>query len=271
MKYKLLASDFDNTFIRSDGTVSSYTLDIVSKYQECGGKFMLCTGRMFASIRREAQLLGLHGDVVSYNGGMVGDIDTGKIKYCQTMDRDIALEIVKFLESRDKIVHVYIDDTLFIKEKNPYTDYYCKCCKVEAHEVGVLSEFVKKSKNTPVKILLMDEPSEIDKYSDLLKKMGEGKYLVAKSAPNLLDIEGVGTSKGNAILEMCKYYGVDISECVCFGDSPNDLSMLKVAGVGVGVSNATDEVLKVVDYVTDSCDDDGVAKVIEKIIVGEFL
>ena len=270
MKYKLLASDFDNTLIRSDGTVSDYTLSTIAKYQSLGGKFIICTGRMFASIREEAKALGLHGDVIAYNGGMIGDIDTGKIMYHNTMDTSIALEIVEFLESYGKIIHLYVDDVLYVKEQNPYTDYYCKCCKVKATAVGKLSDFIRKDNVTPTKILLMDEPQEITRFYDLMSKKGEGRYLVAPSAPNLLDIEGIDTSKGNGILHTCKYYGVDISECVCFGDSPNDISMLKVAGVSVGVKNATDEVKAVVDYVTDSCDEDGVAKVIDKIIRGTF-
>lgn len=271
MKYKLLASDFDNTLKKSDGTVSDYTLDVIKNFQMLGGKFMICTGRMFASIRKEAQALGFHGDVVAYNGGMVGDIDTGEIKYHSTMSTDIALEVVEYLESFHKIVHVYVDDVLYVKEQNPYTDYYCQCCKVKATAVGKLSDFIKTTSATPTKILLMDEPSEIKRFFEILAKKGEGRYLVAESAPNLLDIEDANTSKGNGILQACKYYGVDISECVCFGDSPNDITMLKVAGVGVAVENATEEVKKACDYVTDSCDCDGVAKVIDKIIRGDFL
>ena len=271
LKYKLLASDFDNTLCRSDGTVSEYTLSKIAEFQARGGKFMICTGRMFASIRKEAKILGMCGDVISYNGGMIGDIDTGEIKYCSPIPRDIALEVVEFLEERGKIVHVYIDDTLYIKAKNFYTDYYCQCCKVEATAVGDLVKLIKEAKNTPIKILLLDSPEEIAKYSDILSKKGEGRYLVASSASNLLDIEAIDTSKGNAITEMCKYYGVDITECVCFGDSPNDISMLEVAGVGVAVANASEAVKKSADYVTSSCDDDGVAKVIDKILKGENL
>lgn len=270
MKYKLIASDFDNTLIRSDGTVSDYTLKVIERFQQLGGKFMICTGRMFASIRKEAQALGLHGDIVCYNGGVVGDIDTGEIKYHSRMSKDLALEVVEYLESFDKIIHVYVDDVLYVKEQNPYTDYYCKCCKVQATDVGKLSDFIKKTSAMPTKILLMDEPSEIKRFSEILSKKGEGRYLVASSAPNLLDIEDVNTSKGNGIIQACKYYGIDISECVCFGDSPNDITMLKVAGVGVAVDNATEEVKKVCDYHTDSCDLDGVAKMIDKIIKGDI-
>ena len=270
MKYKLLASDFDNTLLRSDGTVSRDTLDAIRKYQSLGGKFLICTGRMFASIRREASLLGISGDVIAYNGGIVGDIDTGEIKYQSLIPLDISLEIVDYLESRGKIVHLYINDTLYINKANPYTDYYCKECKVQATPVGNLVDYLNKVKICPNKILLIDEPSEIDKYSDILASKGAGRYLVAKSAPNLLDIEGYGTSKGVAIKHIASLYGIDATECVCFGDSPNDISMLKVAGVGVAVDNATDEVKKVADYITDSCDNDGVKKVIDKIIRGTF-
>ena len=271
MKYKLLVSDFDNTLLSSDHTVSQHTLSKISEFTSLGGRFVICTGRMFASIRKEAKLLGLHGDVIAYNGGIMGDIDTGEVKYCSNIEKGVALEIVEYLENNGKIVHLYLDDKLYVKEKNPHTDYYCTACRVEANYVGSLVKYLQQTQSLPMKILILDAPDEIDRLNEILQQRAGGRYWVAKSAPFLLDIEGANTSKGITLKYVLDHYGIDASECVCFGDSPNDLSMLKVAGVSVAVDNATDEVKKVVDYITDSCDSDGVGKVIDKIIRGDFL
>ena len=71
-------------------------------------------------------------------------------------------------------------------------------------------------------------------------------------------------------MHYCKANGIDPSEVVAFGDSINDIEMLKVAGLGIAVENAREELKAVADFVTLSNDDDGVAMVIEKIIDGSF-
>ena len=98
MKYKLIASDFDDTFLSTTGTVSDFQLDAVKEFQRLGGKFMLCSGRMFDSIKKEAQRFDIHGDVICYNGAMIANLDTGEIKYHNPMSVESALDLIERLE-----------------------------------------------------------------------------------------------------------------------------------------------------------------------------
>ncbi|MBQ2714183.1 MAG: HAD family phosphatase [Clostridia bacterium] len=273
MKYKFIASDFDDTFISTTGKVGERTIKAVHDFQSLGGIFMLCSGRMFQSVRREAQEIGFHGDVVCYNGAMVGNIDTGEIKYHNTMSVEVALDILLNLEKENTLIHLYIDDEVYVKEKNEYSDLYKKSCKIEYNVVGYdLSKFLLE-KNRPVtKVLAFDTPDRINEMSEKYSAISrvEKKYTVSPSAAYLLDFVNYGASKGEGVKAMCEKLNVSIAETVCFGDSPNDISMLKVAGLGVAVKNARDSVKEAADYVTDSCDDDGVGRAIEKIIKGEL-
>lgn len=49
------------------------------------------------------------------------------------------------------------------------------------------------------------------------------------------------------------------------GDGGNDITMLRHAGVGVAMGNASDEVKAHADYITDDVDNDGVAKLLQKL------
>ena len=80
--------------------------------------------------------------------------------------------------------------------------------------------------------------------------------------PYFADCIAKGTNKATGIDEICKYYGIDILETMAFGDGGNDIAMLKHAGVGVAMGNASDEVKACADMVTDSVDDDGIAKIL---------
>lgn len=273
MKYKFIASDFDDTFISTKGVVGERTLKAVQDFESAGGKFMLCSGRTFQSLRKEAKEIGFHGDLVCYNGAMIANIDTGEILYHNTMSVDVAYELLLEFEKENTLIHLYVDDILYVKEQNEYSDMYKKSCKIDYVTVGYdLSKFLKEMNRPVTKILLFDTPERIEELYQKFLPLSEKdkKFTLAPSAAYLLDFVNYGASKGNGIRAMCEKFGFDRSETVCFGDSPNDISMLNFAGLGVAVSNAHERVKQAADYVCESCDDDGVGRTIEKIIKGEL-
>ena len=70
--------------------------------------------------------------------------------------------------------------------------------------------------------------------------------------------------KGNALLKLCAYLNIDPSQTMAFGDGLNDVTMLKTAGIGVAMGNAAPQVKEAADFITDTNDNDGVAKAIEQ-------
>jgi Cof subfamily protein (haloacid dehalogenase superfamily) len=77
-----------------------------------------------------------------------------------------------------------------------------------------------------------------------------------------VEINDQNAHKGNAIRQLAEHLGLDMSQVLAFGDGSNDITMLKEAGIGVCMENGLDSVKAVADYITDSCDEDGVAKAI---------
>ncbi len=76
--------------------------------------------------------------------------------------------------------------------------------------------------------------------------------------PAFTDITDISADKGKALLAMAEHEHMRIDETMAFGDGGNDISIIKQAGVGVAMGNASDEVKASADYVTTSVDDDGV-------------
>ena len=76
MKYKFIACDYDDTLLPKSGVVSDFTKDTICEYIARGGRFAICTGRMFRSIVKIARAFGLHGEIISYQGSLIKNIDT---------------------------------------------------------------------------------------------------------------------------------------------------------------------------------------------------
>jgi hydroxymethylpyrimidine pyrophosphatase-like HAD family hydrolase len=78
-----------------------------------------------------------------------------------------------------------------------------------------------------------------------------------------------GGSKSNAIRFLIERMGFDRSEVIAMGDNYNDKEMIRFAGMGVAMGNAPDEIKQVADYVTDTNNEDGVRKALEKLFWGK--
>ena len=79
---------------------------------------------------------------------------------------------------------------------------------------------------------------------------------------NNLEINAEEATKGNALLWLADYLGIPREETMAFGDGENDISMLKAAGIGVAMGNASDQIKEAADEVTLTNDQDGVAAAI---------
>ncbi len=123
------------------------------------------------------------------------------------------------------------------------------------------------------------ENRAMDKAQGLFADMGErgraweeleavgGLALVGSLGYNI-EINAAGVNKGRGLLELGVLLGIRREEIMVCGDGDNDVSMLEEAGFGVAMGNAEEQVKAVADYITCSNDDEGVARAIEKFVLG---
>jgi len=101
-----------------------------------------------------------------------------------------------------------------------------------------------------------------EKEKELLKKLSH--CTSARWHPLFTDISPIGGTKQNGIDQFLKYYDIDLSQTMAFGDGGNDIQMLSHVAVAVAMGNANDEVKAIADYVTDTVDHDGIQKAVMK-------
>ena len=124
MKYKLIVSDFDDTMVDDAQVVSEATIQAIRDYENRGGKFVFCTGRMISAILPHARKLGLKGEIIGYQGAVVADIESGKFLVEHAIPYEKAMKVAEYLENRGLYYHVYEDDTFVIKEENEFSQGY---------------------------------------------------------------------------------------------------------------------------------------------------
>lgn len=264
MQYKLIAMDMDGTLLNSDRQISARTKKALFAAKDKGVIITLATGRMYASAKPFAEELALDVPLITYNGALVKNAITEEVYRHNPIPYEVALRIVKLAESGDFHINLYLHDKLYVKEINDYTRLYMSISQMPAHPVGVLSGFFTEA---PTKILIIGEAVDLSKLAKMIKQEIGNEVEVTKSHTNFLEVMSYKSNKGRALEELVAEWGITSSEVMAFGDNYNDLMMIKYAGLGVAMGNAPAEVREMADLVADTNDQEGLAKVIERLVL----
>ena len=267
INYGLIVSDFDGTLIDDNQQILPKVRTAIKDYVACGGIFAVCTGRMTCCILPRVRELGLKGLVVAYQGTVISDIESGKIiKYGGIGSEGIA-EICRNIKDLGYPVNVYRGDDLYtdIPKDNEYLQQYERIVGIDAKYVdGDIVDFVLENDLFCQKVAILIAHSEQEAvYSELQRRLGD-KYDVTCSAKVLIEVSPLGDNKGEAVKFLAEKFGIPIEKTVAVGDNLNDLSMIKVAGVGVAVGNAADALKSAADFVSASNNNGAIAQIIEK-------
>ena len=119
--------------------------------------------------------------------------------------------------------------------------------------------------------MIVDEPERLEEIIQQLPKNLFNKYTIVRSAPFYLEFLGKTTNKGTALKTLCMNLNIPIENAIAVGDEENDQHMIKYAGLGVAMGNARNSIKEIADYVTDTNNENGVAKVINKYILNKAI
>lgn len=115
--------------------------------------------------------------------------------------------------------------------------------------------------------MMIDEEEVLQKAVDNLPKEVYDKYTVVRSTPYFLEFLNKEVNKGVGVEMLAKHMGITLDQVITMGDAGNDLHMIECAGMGVAMGNAFEEVKKAANYITDTNENDGVAKAIEHLVL----
>ena len=276
--YKLLAIDLDMTLLDREKKISQKNKVAIKLAKQKGLHVVLCSGRILKGVMHFAKVLGLSDEVVvACNGAIVRDLKTNKDVYYIGLDNDSSIEIAKICKANNIYYHYYYKD-IMITQRLDYSSrfYYEKNKELPDDEIIEIIvddslETIKSCENLITKFVIIDK--DIEKVDYVRKQIQENVYNIetTKSDVNILEIMKKGVNKRNALECVCSYLKIDKKEVIAIGDNENDLEMIGFAGLGIAMENAIDSLKEIADYITDSYENDGVAKAIEKFVLGEMV
>lgn len=275
MKYKMVAVDMDGTLLKDNKEVSEVNKEAIRKACEAGVKVVVCTGRIFTSAKAYAKIVGSEAPIIASNGAYIRDKDKENAVYEKNLDKEILLKIVKLAKENDFFPHIYTTNTIYTEKlifssKNyaTWNESLSEKDRVIIEIVENLEEYIHESKHNYIKAVVMCDDIEKLKWlrNEILK---ETEVAIMSSVPNNIEITAFGTSKGEGVKILADFYGIKREEVICIGDNENDISMIEYAGLGVAMENSPEDVKNVAKYITDTNENDGVAKVIEKFILSK--
>ena len=273
MKYKLICTDMDGTLLNDKHEISEENKAALIEAHNKGICVAITTGRLFTSAKAYSDLIGFNIPIIAANGAYIRLSDGDSCIFSSVFSHDELLFIYKTLKQYDlpSIFYTYntaISDTP-LADNHPYvihnkslpSDKQIHFCIGEN-----INELLKKYDNEVSKVICIENNPK--KHDILFKVKGILKstnlFEVVSSSTNNFEIMKKGTSKGNAVKELAKSLNINRDEIICFGDNENDLSMIKYAGLGVAMGNASQLLKDNSDYITDTNTNSGVAKAIKK-------
>ncbi|OPJ59112.1 Cof-type HAD-IIB family hydrolase [Clostridium oryzae] len=275
MQYKLICIDMDGTLLNKYKRVSEASKEAIKKAFDKGIHIVITTGRTYVDAKYYSDLIGVKSPVIASNGALIKEKDRNEIIYKGVFKEGICPKLIDILSKYNVLImfitpeKVYYENN-FVKAVMPYLQLLrivnpkIVYENIENREQwGKVFDF---EQDNIIKCEIMSKNQR--KLSEIRTKLNyvEGIEVVS-SAKHNIEINNKGVCKGKAVEVLSGFYNIDRKEIIAIGDSENDLSMLEYAGIGVAMGNSTENIKQKADYVTDTNNNDGVAKAIDKFVL----
>ena len=269
MKYKLLFCDLDGTLLNSRIEVSDENRIAIRKMSGMGVTFVPSSGR---TLYEMPECVRENTDIryISYSdGAVVLDRLTGE-RLCACMDRELALYVIDLLEGYDTLLTVRNGGRSYVDaDKNSPADHkhyrlndlYSDFIYAWNTPIGDYRNFIRSFDEVEMICVFFSDEDELNECRNKISAHPE--LSCSQSAPHNLEIFHKNAGKGNALLRLAEHLGIPREQTIAVGDSSNDVSMLKVAGLALAMGNAWPDLLQLADAQICHHDEHGMAYILK--------
>ena len=269
---KILFSDMDGTLLKDDSTVSEGTKRALDRMTAAGCRLVLTSGRPLDSmleVMKEAGLFYPDTLLIAYNGSLIYDCTARTPLLSWPVPFSVCRGIAETARRLGIHYQTYTEHEIVCEREDEEVRYYRR----RIHLPLLLSpDPISVLSSPPYKMhaIHLTDHGKLEELKKEVEKLYPDEITVQFSNSQYLEFFHKKAGKGNAILQVCRYFGIPVKNSFAAGDAPNDISMLEAAGCGIAMKNADPLVKESADYVTRfDNEQDGLADAIEALILKE--
>ena len=250
---RLIVLDLDGTTLRNDKTVSQNTIETLLKVKERGHHILFATARPPRDAYKYVPIILRDNPIICYNGAAIISSEDLKIIYEKQITKKDVLKVLDVCEKYGyNQLSIEVNDTLYSNfDTTPFFGN-AKNEIVDLREMNYDSAF---------KVIICSDKLINEEILNKFPNTVKGTITDKKILCQIMNSE---SSKWIAITSLSKKMNIAEKDIIAFGDDTNDLEMLKFAGIGVAMENSEKTVKEIADYVTDTNQNDGVAKFLQE-------
>lgn len=265
MSIRLVLADVDGTLVTKDKILTRRAVEAVHALEKAGADFAITSGRPPRGMAMLVEPLALKTPIAGFNGGVFVSPDM-KVLETHTLDPDAAQKAVELIDKAGLDVWLYTPDEWLIRKKDaPHVDREAWTVKFEPRVVPGYGEAELKN---AIKIVgVSDDLDRVAAAERTAQKELGTSVTAARSQPYYLDVTHKRANKGEVVAWLARTLDVKPQEIATLGDMPNDVAMFDKSGFSIAMGQASDEVKAKASATTDSYEDEGFAKAVERLIL----
>ncbi len=265
-KISLVLADVDGTLVTEDKVLTERAKAAVHRLHDAGIRFAITSGRPPKGMEMLFEPLRLETPTAGFNGGLFVKTDLSIIEQ-KTLPADVAAKAIELIRAHELDAWVYRgNDWLITKPDAPHVAREAWTVKFEPK---VVADFSRMLGDVAKIVGISDDLDKVQRCeADAQAAFGQ-RATATRSQPYYLDVTHKDANKGAVVEYLSRHLGVPEQEIATFGDQPNDVLMFRRSGLSVAMGNASDEVKAKASVTTDSYNDEGFAKAVERYILGD--
>jgi Cof subfamily protein (haloacid dehalogenase superfamily) len=280
-KISILLADVDGTLVDSQKRITARAKAAIEKLTEAGIKFAVTSGRPPRGMKMIVEAVKLSAPLAAFNGGMLVEPDTMKVLVQQTLDAEIAQDVIERVGEFGLVVWVYAGVDWYIQDLNsPHREKEERTVQFPPKVVKNFDEALRQGVAKVVGVsddyglVAKAEKGIADEFEHgvharctTTSRDCEPSVSAARSQPYYLDITHPNANKGSVVEMLADLLKIPPADFATIGDMPNDVLMFRKSGYSIAMGQASEEVQKSATYVTAGMDDEGFAKAVEDYIL----
>lgn len=251
-RFLLAAVDIDDTLVGPDGVISAANAAAVAALLADGTHVVLASGRSHTNMLPFHRALGLPpGPVISAQGAVVQESDTGALRFSHAMPAPEVAEVTRDGRAQGFAVQHYRPGGIHLDTRTRWTEYdQTRNSELHVHVSDLLTS--GEEGGTPrdvAKIIWLGDPEAITGAVAATHARYDTRLAVTRTDPPYLEFSASNVSKATALAAVADALGVARAQVVAFGDGNNDAAMLAWAGMGVAMPHAAAKALGAADVI----------------------